>query len=143
MEQQCNSASMHTVGDVLNKVYLFSLSYIIRELTHILSICVYHANSHESKGMLLKRRCSRKDLESTCLIFSKVYPLHILRISLMPTLLTSKHPWVLNYQYSALNWQRCVKGIVRDCGDLVVWYQWCNGWAYIQDHMLLKHWYME
>lgn len=69
MEQQYNSASMHTVGDVLNKVCLFSVSYIIRELAHILSICVYHANSHESKGMLLKRQCSQKDLEPTCLIF--------------------------------------------------------------------------
>lgn len=74
---------LHTVGDGTNKVNIFSLSVISLENWHgILSICVHHSNSHESKGMLLKRQCSQRDLEPPCLVYANVHPLHILWVSL-------------------------------------------------------------
>lgn len=59
---------------------------------------------------------------------------------LLSILIISKHHWMQKYQSNAQNWQRCAKGI---CGVLIVWYQWFNAWAYVQDHMLLKHWCLE
>lgn len=88
-EQQYNNTAMHTVGDILSKVYVFSVCYIVRELACILSICVHYTNSYESKGMLLKRQCSQRDLRLPCLVYSGLST--ALVSVLMAALITSKH----------------------------------------------------
>ena len=40
-EQQYNNTSMYTVGDILNKIYVFSLSVILLENWHVFSAFVF------------------------------------------------------------------------------------------------------
>lgn len=73
---------MHTVGDVPNKVYAVWVCYIITESACIFRIYVHHINSQESKGMLLRRQCSQRDFKHLGLLYSKVHPRNIPRISI-------------------------------------------------------------